>query len=86
MNDLWTDRTITAFEAMRGTEFKIRTLDDRTLNVRVAAGTQPGSVISVKGQGMPVHDTLNIKGNIYVRINIMIPTLSKQDLEKIKDL
>ena len=86
MNDLWTDRTITAFEAMRGTEFKIRTLDDRTLNVRVAAGTQPGSVISVKGQGMPVHDTLNIKGNIYVRVNITIPTLSKQDLEKIKDL
>ena len=86
MNDLWTDKSITAFEAMRGTEFKIRTLDDRILNVHVPAGTQPGSVISVKGQGMPVHDTLNIKGNIYVRINVTIPKLSARDLERIKDL
>jgi curved DNA-binding protein len=86
MNDLWTDKTITAFEAMRGAEFKIRTLDDRILNVHVPAGTQPGAVINIKGQGMPVHDALNIKGNIYVRINITIPTLSARDLEKIKDL
>ena len=86
MNDLWTDKTITAFEAIRGTEFKIRTLDDRTLNVQVPAGTQPNAVINVKGQGMPVHDTLNIKGNIYIRINITIPKLSARDLEKIRDL
>jgi curved DNA-binding protein len=86
MNDLWTDKAISAFEAMRGTEFKIKTLDERILNVKVPAGTQPGSVISIKGQGMPVHDTLNIKGNIYVRITVSIPILSKNDLEKIKDL
>ena len=86
MNDLWTDKTITAFEAIRGTEFKIKTLDDRTLNVQVPAGTQPNAVINVKGQGMPVHDTLNIKGNIYIRINITIPKLSARDLEKIRDL
>ena len=67
-------------------EFKIKTLDERILNVKVPAGTQPGSVISIKGQGMPVHDTLNIKGNIYVRITVSIPILSKNDLEKIKDL
>ncbi len=86
MNDLWTDRTISAFDAMRGTEFKLQTLDNRTVNVHVPAGTQPGGVLNLKGQGMPVHDTLNIKGNIYVRINITIPTLSKNELEKIKDL
>ena len=86
MNDLWSDKTINCFEAIRGTEFKIRTLDDRILNVHVPAGTQPGGIINLKGQGMPVHDTLNIKGNIYVRINITIPTLSNSELEKIKDL
>jgi len=86
MNDLWTDKTITCFEAIRGTEFKIRTLDDRILNVHVPAGTQPGGIINLKGQGMPVHDALNIKGNVYIRINIKIPTLSNSELEKIKDL
>ena len=71
---------------MRGTEFKVQTLDNRTVNVHVPAGTQPGGIINLKGQGMPVHDTLNIKGNIYVRINITIPTLSNSELEKIKAL
>jgi curved DNA-binding protein len=85
-NDLFSDKTISCFDAIRGTEFKIRTLDDRILNVKVPAGTQPGNTIVLKGQGMPVHDTLNIKGNIYIKINILIPQLSAKDLEKIKDL
>jgi len=36
--------------------------------------------------GMPVHKTLNIRGNLYVKIHILIPQLSAQDLKKIKDL
>jgi curved DNA-binding protein len=85
-NDLYTDKTISCFEAIRGTEFKLKTLDDRILNVKIPAGTQPGGMIVVKGHGMPVQDTLNIKGNIYVKIHILIPQLSAKDLEKIKDL
>ena len=85
-NDLWTDRTITAFEAMRGTEFDIRLLDDSVKRVKVPAGTQPNAVLNLKGLGMPVHDTLNIKGNVYIRINVTIPKLSKDELKKIQDL
>ena len=85
-NDLHTDKTISCFDAIRGTEFKIRTLDERILNVKVSAGTQPNATIVLKGQGMPIHDTLNIKGNMYIKINVLIPELGATDLEKIKDL
>jgi len=85
-NDLFTDKTISCFDAIRGTEFKIRTLDERILNVKVTAGTQPNATIVLKGQGMTVHDTLNIKGNMYIKINILIPELNATDLDKIKDL
>jgi curved DNA-binding protein len=85
-NDLYTDKTISCFDAIRGTEFKIRTLDERILSVKVSAGTQPNATIVLKGQGMPIHDTLNIKGNMYIKINVLIPELSATDLEKIKDL
>lgn len=85
-NDLWTDKTINAFEAMRGTEFDIRLLDDSVKRVKVPAGTQPNAVLNLKGLGMPVHDTLNIKGNVYIRINVIIPKLSKDELKKIQDL
>ena len=85
-NDLYTDKTIDCFQAVRGTEFNLRTLYENIIKVKVPAGTQPGTILSVKGKGMPVHKTLNIRGNLYVKVHILIPQLSAADLKKIKDL
>ena len=85
-NDLYTDKTIDCFQAVRGHEFNLRTLEDKIIKVKVPAGTQPGTLLTLKGQGMPVHRTLNIRGNLYVKIHILIPQLSAADLKKIKDL
>jgi len=85
-NDLWTDKTITAFEAMRGCEFQIKDLEDNVVKVRVPAGTQPGSVLQLKDKGMPVHESLSIRGNMFIKIHINIPKLTKEQLNKIKDL
>ena len=85
-NDLFTDKTIDCFQAIRGHHFNIKTLEDKIINVKVPAGTQPGTILSVKGQGMPVHKTIGIRGNLYVKIHILIPQLSAADLKRIKDL
>ena len=86
VNDLYTDKTISCFDAIRGCVIELKTLTDSIIKVKVPAGTQPGTLIACKGQGMPVHKTLNIRGNLYVKINIVIPELSNNDLKKIKDL
>jgi len=85
-NDLWTDKTINAFDAMRGTEFQIKDLQDNIVKVKVPAGTQPGSVLQLKSKGMPVHESLSIRGNMYIKIHVTIPKLTQQQLNKIKDL
>ena len=85
-NDLYTDKTVSCFDAIRGCEIELKELNDNTLKVKVPAGTQPGTLLNVKGKGMPVHKTLNIRGNLYVRVMVLIPQLSAQDLKKIKDL
>ena len=85
-NDLYTDKTIDCFQAVRGTELNLKTLDDKIIKVKVPSGTQPNTVLQVQGKGMPVHKTLNIRGNLYVKIHVLIPQLSTQDLKKIKDL
>jgi curved DNA-binding protein len=85
-NDLYTEKTIDCFQAVRGTEIQLRTLDDKVIKVKVPSGTQPGTILQVQGQGMPVHKTLNIRGNLYVKVHVLIPQLSAQDLKKIKDL
>ena len=56
------------------------------ITVNVPAGTQPNTLLLVKSRGMPVHKTLGIRGNLYVKIHILIPQLSTADLKKIKDL
>ena len=63
-----------------------QTLEDKIINVKVPAGTQPGTILAVKGKGMPIHKTIGIRGNLYVKIHVLIPQLSTQDLKKIKDL
>ena len=85
-NDLYTDKTIDCFQAIRGHNFNLKTLEDKIINVKVPAGTQPGTILAVKGRGMPVHKTIGIRGNLYVKIHILIPQLSAADLKKIKDL
>jgi curved DNA-binding protein len=85
-NDIYTEKTISCFEAIRGTSFRLKTLDDKILNVKIPPGTQPGAVIQLKGQGVPIHDAINIRGSLLIKINILIPQLNKKDLEKIKDL
>tara|TARA_Y100000114_G_C11741254_1_gene319062 strand:- start:65 stop:913 length:849 start_codon:yes stop_codon:yes gene_type:complete len=85
-NDLYTDKTISCFEAIRGCEIQLKTLTDTIIKVKVPPGTQPGTLINCKGQGMPVHKTLNIRGNLYVKVMVLIPQLSAGDLKKIKDL
>lgn len=85
-NDLHTTKTISCFDAIRGTEVELKTLTDTIIKVKVPAGTQPGTLINCKGQGMPVHKTLNIRGNLYVKVMVLIPQLSNNDLKKIQDL
>ena len=85
-NDLHTTKTISCFDAIRGCEVQIKELDDNIIKVKVPAGTQPNTTLQVKGKGMPVHKTLNIRGNLLVRIMVLIPQLSAADLKKIKNL
>ena len=85
-NDLYTDKTIDCFQAVRGADFNLTTLDDNIIKVKVPAGTQTNTILQVQGRGMPVHKTIGIRGNLYVKIHVLIPQLSASDLKKIKDL
>jgi curved DNA-binding protein len=60
-NDLYTDKTIDCFQAIRGHDFNLKTLEDKIIKVKVPAGTQANTILQVKGQGMPVHKTIVIR-------------------------
>jgi curved DNA-binding protein len=85
-NDLHTDKTIDCFQAVRGHKIQLKTLEDSVITVNVPSGTQPGTLLMVRSKGMPIHKTIGIRGNLYVKIHVLIPQLSAGDLKKIKDL
>lgn len=69
--NLLTDVTIDCFDAILGTSVQVTTLDNRVLDVTVPAGTQPGTTLGLKNEGM--RDQYGNVGRLYLRINITIP-------------
>ncbi len=56
-----------------GGEIDVETIDDKTLSVKVPAGTQVGERLRVRGHGMPGRRAGSY-GDMYIEIGIKIPT------------
>jgi DnaJ-class molecular chaperone len=69
-----------------GTEKLVNTIDGKKFNVKVPAGTQAGTVLSLAGQGVP-NIRSGTRGNLLVTVNVLIPTnLSTEDLGIVRGL
>lgn len=72
-DDLIKNIKISAFDAMLGTTNTITTLDQKTLNINIPPGTQPGTVLGIQGHGMPNMRDHRFKGRLLIKIDIVIP-------------
>ncbi|MEL7169672.1 MAG: J domain-containing protein, partial [Bacteroidota bacterium] len=80
-NDLHLAETITAVEAMLGTERRIETAYGKAIKLRVPSGTQPGHRLRLRGQGV---ETAAATGDLYVTLDVTTPVLTDEartDLE-----
>lgn len=82
------ERKISVWDAVLGTALDIKTLDNKTLNINIPAGTQPETVLRITGEGLPDMRT-RIKGNLLLRIKVDIPRnlnrTEKSLVEKLKN-
>jgi len=72
-NNLHMDYYITLKEALLGFEKEIEHLDKHIVTIKQTKVTQPGELIIIKGEGMPVHESSGEFGDLYVIVNIMFP-------------
>lgn len=85
-NDLHTDLFINLYTAVLGGKAAIKTFKG-TINVSIPKESQNGKVLRLQGMGMPVYGKTNEAGDLYVKLNIEIPTnLSDKELELYKEL
>lgn len=76
-NDLLTTVKITLSEALLGFDRILVThLDGRGIRVSSPKGkvVQPGQSIVLRGEGMPTYKTPDVKGDLYVVLDIEMPT------------
>lgn len=66
------EKQISVWDALLGTEIEIITLDKKTLKISIPQGTQPETIMSCKGEGLPNVRTKQ-RGNLLIKIKINIP-------------
>lgn len=70
--DLWRTETIEVADAALGTTLEVPTLD-APVELSVPPGTQPGTVLRLRGKGLPVFGAKQRRGDLHVRIEVHIP-------------
>ncbi len=85
-NNIIVEETIDVWSAILGSHLEIKTLDGKNLTIIVPPGTQPNTVLSCRGEGLPVIRT-RARGNLLVNIKVEIPrNLPLTVMEKLKSL
>jgi molecular chaperone DnaJ len=85
-SDLGARVSLTFAEASLGTVTKLLLPDEREVTVKVDAGTQPGSIVVVKGEGVPRLDRGG-RGDLHVMVGVKVPKkLSKTAKRLLQEL
>jgi curved DNA-binding protein len=85
-NNLHTDIDVDLYTAVLGGEIKVPTLSGNVV-LSIPAGTQPGQTFRLSGRGMPLLKKPQTSGDLYVNINVQIPSkLTAKEKELFSEL
>lgn len=77
---------LTFVQAALGDEIEVPTIDGK-VKLRIPEGTQTGKVFRIPGQGIPVLNRNNLRGDQYVHIRVITPTnLDDKQKELMREL
>jgi len=84
--DLHTNLTVTFAQAALGDSIEIPGLKGSNIQIKLAAGTQPGTVMRIRHEGLPpLHG--GTRGDLYVQVQVHVPEkLSAAQEKLIRDL
>jgi len=72
-NDLYIKQDVSFIDALCGVNFVIKHLDDRETLLTYPDVVNPGDILCVPGQGMPIMGKPDSYGDLYVSFNITFP-------------
>jgi molecular chaperone DnaJ len=73
-------------DAALGAAVNMDAILDGNSEITIPPGTQPGSIITLRGHGMP-HLRSGVRGNLHVHVEVVVPTrLDHHDTELLQQL
>jgi molecular chaperone DnaJ len=85
-DDLHCTVSVPMVDAALGATVSIDAILDGTTEITIPPGTQPGSIITMRGQGMPQLRSAT-RGNLNVHVEVVVPTrLDNHDSELLREL
>ena len=73
-DNLYFDLYLDLYTAVLGGKQIVRTLNGKTVNVTIPAGTESGKILRLKNLGYPLSENIDSYGDLLVRIKIELPT------------
>ena len=84
-NDVYINQDISYSQAVLGDEIEVPSLD-KPIRIRIKAGTQPGTLVRLRGHGIRDVQGYGI-GDLYIRFSLVVPSrLSSRQKDLIKEL
>lgn len=85
-NDLYVDVPIDIFKLILGGESKIKTFGG-LIKFRIPLKSQNGTILKLKGQGMPKYNNPSERGDLYLKLIAKIPeNLSEKEMKLIQEI
>ena len=76
---------VTLLEALTGFRKEIKHMDDHSFTVKSSSITPHGTIITVRGEGMPKHNVPSERGDLSVEVIVVFPkTLTHDDKEALR--
>ena len=84
-SDLYCAVSISMTQAALGADINIKSLDNKTLRLKIPAGTQNGKLLRIRGEGVP--SGIGRKGDLYIQVQVQVPVkLSAQSRTLLKQI
>ena len=83
-HDLLMELTIKLSEALLGSTRTIETLDG-PLELKIPAGSNTGTLLRIKGKGVPMGVSSSKRGDLYLKLHVDIPSKLSKDAKKLAE-
>jgi DnaJ-class molecular chaperone len=77
--DIYLDTPVSLQEAVLGANIKVPTLDG-AVTVKIPRGANTGTLMRLKGKGIPPHGTATQPGDFFVSIKVVLPEAPEASL------